>query len=55
MTTVVASINSFTQPGKFYEVRIGKDGKPYCTCPAWRFGRGKPCKHMLAVLVETAC
>jgi hypothetical protein len=29
-----------------YEIRQGKDGVVYCTCPAWRFGHGEPCKHM---------
>ena len=36
-----------------WQVRMGKDGRMYCTCPAWRFQRAriedrKPCKHMWA-------
>jgi hypothetical protein len=47
--TTVATVPSFTSPGKVYELRLGRDGRPYCTCPAWRFGRGKPCKHLRLV------
>ena len=27
-----------------YEIREGKDGKIYCTCPGWRYRRW--CKHL---------
>ena len=42
---------------KTYEIRRGKDGEVYCTCPAWRFsGRDRfhqlvqtrTCKHLEA-------
>lgn len=34
---------------KEYELWIGVDDKPYCTCPAWKFSKKDPreCKHML--------
>lgn len=36
-----------------WEIRIGSDGRLYCTCPAWRFQRvrveeRRPCKHIMA-------
>ena len=33
-----------------YELRMGKDGVVYCSCPAWRFSKERPrsCKHMVA-------
>ena len=35
--------------GTIYEIRQSqKDGRVYCSCPAWRFGRGKDCKHLKA-------
>lgn len=38
--------------GDLYEIRESqKDGKVYCTCPAWRFGHGKDCKHLIAYKV----
>ena len=51
-TTVLMHVPSMTNPDKSYEVRLGKDGNVYCTCPAWKFQR-KPvadrvCKHMRA-------
>lgn len=57
MVTVIATFTS--DRGTPYEVREGKDGVVYCTCPAWRFSgkvRGsegfgggkarKDCKHL---------
>jgi uncharacterized Zn finger protein len=29
----------------FYEIAVGTDGAT-CTCPAYRFGNGAPCKHI---------
>ena len=42
---VLATVHSFSN-GDTYEIRKGADGVVYCSCPAWRFGRGKPCKHI---------
>jgi len=40
--------------GARWEVRRGKSGRVYCTCPAWRFERApidqRCCKHMRAML-----
>ena len=43
---VLCVISSFSQSDVEYEIRRGGDGRIYCTCPAWRFGRGKSCKHL---------
>ena len=43
------TVESRSTPGVSYEVRLGKDGVVYCTCPAWKFSRGaKTCKHLRA-------
>jgi hypothetical protein len=47
--TTLATVPSLTSPGKVYEIRLGKDGRTYCTCKAWQYGRGKPCKHLRAL------
>lgn len=31
--------------GKTYTIAL-HDGKPTCSCPAYTFGGGTPCKHM---------
>lgn len=39
-----------SKSGGEYELRLGKDGVAYCTCPAWRFsgknGKVRTCKHI---------
>lgn len=45
-----------TSSGKRYEIREGKDGVLYCSCPAWRF-QHKPtdqrtCKHFKMAITE---
>jgi len=44
---VLARVASFTN-GNTYEIRRGRDGRRYCTCPAWSFSKGpeKSCKHL---------
>jgi predicted nucleic acid-binding Zn finger protein len=44
--TVLKTVDSLSRPGQTYQIRIGGDGAMYCTCPAWRFGKGKDCKHL---------
>lgn len=33
-----------------YDIKLGKDGNVYCTCPAWKFQKLHPqqrtCKHI---------
>lgn len=33
----------------FYEITIDTNDGAQCSCPAYRFGNGKPCKHILFV------
>lgn len=49
--TVLAVAPSKSDPSKSYEIRRGKDGTIYCTCPAWRYqhlkgGETRTCKHL---------
>lgn len=46
--TVLKKYPSKSKKGVFYEIRVGKDGRVYCTCPVWKFkkeGR-RTCKHL---------
>ena len=49
MAAVITRVQS-QSTDKSYEIRVGKDGRVYCTCPAWKFSRGtreeKNCKHL---------
>lgn len=43
---VVAIVGSFSTKGEKYAVGYDpKSGRIQCTCPAYKFGKGKPCKH----------
>jgi len=42
---VLKVVQSMSSAGKTYEIRLGKDYRVYCTCPAWRY-RGGNCKHL---------
>lgn len=46
--TVLCQVPSGSRRGVAYEVRIGGDGRLYCTCPAWLHSRQgeKGCKHV---------
>jgi len=51
MADVVATYESDSHPGKFYNICRAGDGSLYCDCPAWRFQKGKlpnerTCKHL---------
>jgi len=55
--TVLAVAPSKTDPSKSYEIRRGKDGTIYCTCPAWRYqrlkkGEKRTCKHLAAFFAQ---
>ena len=51
---VLKEIESRSTPGLTYEMRLGRDGVVYCTCPAWKFSRGfKTCKHLRAEGIKT--
>lgn len=41
---ILATVTSKTNPGRSYDIIMGKDGVMYCSCPAWRFR--KDCKHL---------
>lgn len=53
---LLASVPSKSNPCISYEVRRGKDGNVYCTCPAWRFQKRSPkertCKHLKALAAD---
>ena len=41
---VLATVPSDSRPGKYYEIRIGKDNVVYCTCRGHKY-HGH-CKHV---------
>jgi predicted nucleic acid-binding Zn finger protein len=53
---VIAYVPSSSNPSVSYEVRLGKDGNVYCTCPNWKFQKLPPkersCKHMKALSAQ---
>lgn len=42
--------------GTLYDIKKGKDGVVYCTCPAWRFQKlpvaARTCKHIKSVSAQ---
>lgn len=42
---VLQMVASDSRVGVKYEIRVGKDHRVYCTCPAWKYS-GKNCKHL---------
>jgi hypothetical protein len=55
--TLLATFASKSNPLHVHEVRLGKDGNIYCTCPSWRFQKNHPmnrsCKHLEAFRQQT--
>lgn len=53
---LVQSFPSRTSAGVTHDVRRGRDGVLYCTCPSWRFQESRAphrrtnCRHIRAVL-----
>lgn len=53
---LVQAFPSSTILGDTHEVRRGRDGVLFCTCPRWRYQEGRAphrranCKHIKAVL-----
>lgn len=45
---ILKFVESRSTPGLKYEMRLGKDGVVYCTCPAWKFSGTGNCKHLAA-------
>lgn len=50
---IIATVPSKSDPEKTYEIRMGKDGNMYCSCPAWKYQKKSPkdrtCKHIDAL------
>jgi len=48
MAKAIQQVNSKTENGITYDIRLGEDYRIYCMCPAWKFSRPpkKECKHL---------
>jgi len=48
MVKKIQKVNSKTENGTTYDIRLGEDYRIYCMCPAWRFSKPpiKECKHL---------
>lgn len=56
---VIAEVPSESNPSKKYQIRLGGDGNVYCSCPAWKYQKGKAphervCKHMKGLAKQIA-
>ena len=57
---VATQVSSIKRRGSGWRVRSSSHGGSYfvsleplrCTCPAWAYGHGEPCKHVKAVLAK---
>jgi hypothetical protein len=46
---VTGKVGSFTTPGLKYSFGLDPaTGKLGCTCPAFKYGKGKLCKHLVS-------
>lgn len=46
---VTGKVGSFTTPGAKYAIGLDPStGHLGCTCPAYKYGKGKLCKHLRA-------
>jgi len=57
MSGMVQRFESKSKPGRFYEVQRAADGSLYCSCPKWKFQKGKlpqdrTCSHIEAVMAQ---
>ncbi|MCG3204309.1 MAG: hypothetical protein KCHDKBKB_01024 [Elusimicrobia bacterium] len=56
--TVIEEMPSRSNPNRGYQIRMGKDGVIYCTCPAWGFSiKNHPtrtCKHLQVWAMQKA-
>lgn len=55
MGMLIREIKSLSSE-RTYELRIGDDGRVYCTCPSWKFQKAKNgvCKHVCSYMDELA-
>jgi hypothetical protein len=47
-------VPSCSMDGRRYRVRYGVSVEERCECPAWSYGSGRACKHLLAVGIAHA-
>ncbi len=54
--TLVATFESRSKPGKFYEVKEDEQGNLSCNCPAWiyKVNGVRICRHVLTVQADKA-
>lgn len=46
MAIFLKAIASHTYEDVTYKLTVTENGNVRCSCPAYRFGKGKPCKHI---------
>lgn len=45
---IIGQIKSSVPGHAPYDIRLGRDHRVYCSCPAWKYSKGptKTCKHL---------